>query len=135
MLYWISRIFRQAFGFRQVDRNELRCTVCRTLHRDAGPLVEGLDNFLVCTSCVQRLSETEPLPVEAEGTEFVSSARSNAENPYEPPTTDRNSRVASSATIEASRYARLIICTLFVLTASSYPRICLSLLPSSSPEG
>ena len=93
MLYWISRIFRQAFGFRQVDRHELRCTVCRTLHRDAGPLVEGLDNFLVCTSCVQRLSETEPLPVEAEGTEFVSSARSNAENPYEPPTIDRNSRV------------------------------------------
>ena len=109
MLYWISRIFRQAFGFRQVDRNELRCTVCRTLHRDAGPLVEGLDNFLVCTSCVQRLSETEPLPVEAEGTEFVSSARSNAENPYEPPTHDANSHVCILC---GDRLLNKLVCTL-----------------------
>lgn len=42
---------------------------------------------------------------------------------------------ASSATIEASRYARLIISTLLARTVSTYPRICLSLLPSSSPEG
>lgn len=93
MQNWISRIFRQAFGFSQTDRHVPRCTICSASHRDAGPFVEGLDNFLVCASCLHRLAETELLPVEIEDTEGGSSAPSNAENPYEPPTAVRNSRV------------------------------------------
>lgn len=97
------------FGFRQVDRHLARCTICRALHRDAGPLVEGSDNFLVCTSCVQRLSETEPFPVEAERTEVVSPATSDTENPYEPPAHDANSHVCILC---GDRLLNKLVCTL-----------------------
>ena len=94
MLNWVRRVFRQAFGFRLANPGLARCTICHVSHRDAGPLVEGLDNFLVCASCVQRLSDAEPLPVEAEHTEIASRPTVGSENPYELlPAVDINSRV------------------------------------------
>src|SRR6056297_842544 len=76
MLNRVRNIFQQAFGNGPVHR----CAICAASHLDAGPFVEGPDGFLACSSCLTRLSETEPVIAKSTSTHVPDNA-----NPYDPP--------------------------------------------------